>query len=73
MIDQFESSGAAAVIAFEKVPKEDVVHYGIAKPKNGAGRVFELADLVEKLFASLDQSDLSLELNGGTVCLRNKK
>ena len=48
MIDQFESSGAAAVIAFEQVPKDEVIHYGIAKPKNGTGQVFELADLVEK-------------------------
>jgi NDP-sugar pyrophosphorylase family protein len=48
MIEQFESSGAAAVIAFEEVAKEDVIHYGIAKPKNGAGGVFELEDLVEK-------------------------
>jgi UTP--glucose-1-phosphate uridylyltransferase len=48
MIDQFESSGAAAVIAFERVAQQDVIHYGIAKPKNGTDGAFELADLVEK-------------------------
>lgn len=48
MIDQFESNGAEAVIAFEEVPRADVVHYGIAKPRSGTNAVFELDDLVEK-------------------------
>jgi len=48
MIEQFETSGAAAVIALEEVPPEDVVHYGIAKPRDEIAEVFELADLVEK-------------------------
>lgn len=49
MIDEFEQSGADAVVAFEEVPAEDVVHYGIARPRGAAGgRVFELEDLVEK-------------------------
>ena len=48
MIEQFEASGADGVIALEQVPVEDVVNYGIARPRNGAGDVFELADLVEK-------------------------
>lgn len=48
MIDQFEESGADAVIALEEVPEADVVRYGIAVPRNGAAEVFELADLVEK-------------------------
>jgi UTP--glucose-1-phosphate uridylyltransferase len=48
MIDQFEESGADAVIALEEVPEEEVVRYGIAVPRNGAAEVFELADLVEK-------------------------
>jgi len=60
MIDQFESSGAAAVIAFERVSKEDVIHYGIAKPKNGVGRVFELEDLVEKPEVSDAPSNLAV-------------
>ncbi len=48
MIEQFEVRRAAAVVAFEEVPHEEVVQYGIAKPRNGAGEVFELEDLVEK-------------------------
>ena len=48
MIDQFEESGADAVIALEEVPDEDVVRYGIAVPRGAAAEVFELADIVEK-------------------------
>ena len=48
MIEQFEESRADGVIAFEEVPREDVVQYGIAQPRSGAGDVFELADLIEK-------------------------
>jgi UTP--glucose-1-phosphate uridylyltransferase len=43
----FVERGAAAVIAFEEVPAEDVSLYGIARPK-GEGEVFEIEDLVEK-------------------------
>lgn len=48
MIDEFERAEADAVIAFEEVPRDEVVHYGIARPKNGTGSVFELSDLIEK-------------------------
>jgi UTP--glucose-1-phosphate uridylyltransferase len=48
MADEFARSGADAVIAFEAVPREDVVHYGIARPRGQAADVFELADIVEK-------------------------
>lgn len=48
MSEQFERARADAVIAFEEVPREDVVHYGIAKPKGNPARVFELADIMEK-------------------------
>ena len=48
MVEQFEAAKADAVIAFEEVPREDVVHYGIAKPRGPSGGVFELDDLVEK-------------------------
>jgi UTP--glucose-1-phosphate uridylyltransferase len=43
----FVEQKAAAVVAFEEVPKREVHHYGVAKPK-GDGEVFELADVVEK-------------------------
>jgi UTP--glucose-1-phosphate uridylyltransferase len=48
MVDEFGRSGADAVIAFEIVPREDVVQYGIAKPLGNASSVFELSDIVEK-------------------------
>jgi UTP--glucose-1-phosphate uridylyltransferase len=47
MSEAFEGRNAAAVVALEEVPPEEVVHYGIAQPA-GPGDVFELADLVEK-------------------------
>jgi UTP--glucose-1-phosphate uridylyltransferase len=43
----FEERRAAAVIAFEEVPRADVRHYGIAKPAED-GEVFLIEDLVEK-------------------------
>ena len=33
MVEEFGRSGADAVIAFESVPREEVVNYGIAKPR----------------------------------------
>lgn len=47
MVRCFSEQRAAAVIAFERVPMEEVHRYGIAKPK-GDGEVFEIEDLVEK-------------------------
>ncbi len=47
MVEQFESNGADVVVAFESVPREEVVFYGIAKPRR-PGEVFELDDLIEK-------------------------
>ena len=34
-------SGADAVIAFQEVPREEVVHYGIAQPRDGDGAADE--------------------------------
>ncbi len=48
MIEQFDTSGADAIVALEEVPQDEVVHYGIAQPKGPVHDVFELADLVEK-------------------------
>jgi len=48
MSDQFERLRADAVIAFERVPPEEVVQYGIAKPRGNGAEVFELEDLIEK-------------------------
>ncbi len=61
MIEHFEGRGADAVIAFERVAPAEVVHYGIAKPRNGrCGEVFELADLVEKPEVDEAPSDLAV-------------
>ena len=45
------ANGGASVIGFERVPREKVSRYGIAKPRGGAAGpdgVFELESLVEK-------------------------
>jgi UTP--glucose-1-phosphate uridylyltransferase len=60
MIACFEERGAAAVIAFEEVPEADVHQYGIAAPRNGAGDVFEIADLVEKPSRAEAPSNLAI-------------
>lgn len=48
MVEQFEKSKADIVVAFEEVPREEVVRYGIARPKGEIGSSFGLADLIEK-------------------------
>jgi len=47
MIRCFIEQQASAVVAFEKVPLEEVHRYGIAKPK-AEGDLFEIDDLIEK-------------------------
>ncbi len=60
MIEQFETSAADAVIAFEEVPRDEVVYYGIAHPRDGQTEVFELADLIEKPAISEAPSNLAV-------------
>jgi UTP--glucose-1-phosphate uridylyltransferase len=48
MIHEFEAQKADAVIAFEQVPPAEVIHYGIAKPRQNGEQAFELDDLIEK-------------------------
>ncbi len=48
MIDQFESSKADVVVAFEEVPREEVFRYGIARSRGPVDDVFELESVVEK-------------------------
>ena len=60
MMRQFEATGADAVIAFEEVPADEVIHYGIARPKDGVDDVFELAGLVEKPAAAEAPSTLAV-------------
>jgi UTP--glucose-1-phosphate uridylyltransferase len=59
MCDAFESRQAAAVIALEEVPPEEVIHYGIARPA-AAGDLFELDDLVEKPSVAEAPSNLAI-------------
>jgi UTP--glucose-1-phosphate uridylyltransferase len=60
MIEEFGRGGTDAVIAFEDVPREDVIHYGIAKPRGAATAVFELADIVEKPSVAEAPSNLAV-------------
>jgi UTP--glucose-1-phosphate uridylyltransferase len=60
MIDEFERRGAAAVVAFEEVRREDVFQYGIAKPRTSVGDVFELDDLIEKPAVAEAPSNLAV-------------
>src|SRR5262245_15053741 len=60
MTSVFEREQADVVVAFEEVPAEEVVHYGIAKPLGTPGELFELADLVEKPSVSEAPSRLAV-------------
>ena len=59
LIDCFEQTGAACVIAFEQVPREDVCRYGIARPESD-GDVFAVSDLVEKPAPDAAPSNLAI-------------
>lgn len=48
LVDEFERQKADIVVAFEEVPLNEVVRYGIAKPRGSVSDVFELEDVVEK-------------------------
>ncbi|MBM3213581.1 hypothetical protein FJZ36_01475 [Candidatus Poribacteria bacterium] len=60
LIETHAQQRPAATIVFETVPREQVIHYGIAQPKNGAGEVFEVADLIEKPSIDEAPSDLAV-------------
>jgi len=55
----FLEQKAAAVVAFEEVPKREVPNYGVAKPKDG-GEVFVLEDVIEKPSAQEAPSNLAI-------------
>jgi len=59
MIQCFGEKEASAVIAFERVPMDEVHRYGIARPK-GEGDVFEIADLIEKPSRTEAPSNLAI-------------
>lgn len=60
MVDEFERSRADAVIAFEEVPRDQVIHYGIASPRGTAGPIFELGDIIEKPSVKESPSNLAV-------------
>jgi UTP--glucose-1-phosphate uridylyltransferase len=66
MIEHFDREGVDAVIAFQKVPRDEVVKYGIAKPRGDAEDVFELEDLVEK--PSVDEAPSNLAVAARYIC-----
>jgi UTP--glucose-1-phosphate uridylyltransferase len=66
MIERFEATAADAVIAFQEVPREEVVHYGIAQVRGEPGEVFELEDLVEK--PSIEAAPSRLAVAARYVC-----
>ena len=55
----FTERRAAAVIAFEDVPREEVRRYGIAKPAD-ENEIFEIEDLIEKPSADEAPSTLAI-------------
>jgi UTP--glucose-1-phosphate uridylyltransferase len=55
----FAERQAQVVIAFEEVPREEVSHYGIAKPRTD-GDIFEIEDVVEKPHPSDAPSTLAI-------------
>lgn len=66
MIEHFDREGVDAVIAFQKVPREDVVKYGIARPRGDAGDVFELEDLIEK--PAVEEAPSNLAVAARYIC-----
>ena len=48
VLDSYRDTSAAGVIVVQKTPIEEVSRYGIVKPKNDVGPMFEIDGLVEK-------------------------
>lgn len=59
MIRAFEEKQADAVVAFERVPMDQVQHYGIAKPRTN-DQVFAIDDVIEKPSAAEAPSNLAI-------------
>jgi UTP--glucose-1-phosphate uridylyltransferase len=55
----FAEKNADAVIAFEEVPREEVTHYGVARPR-GDGELFVVEDLIEKPSVQEAPSNLAI-------------
>ncbi|MCL5885214.1 MAG: UTP--glucose-1-phosphate uridylyltransferase GalU [Deltaproteobacteria bacterium] len=60
MIDVCERHSAGAVLAIQKVPREQVSRYGIIWPRKIAEGVYEVLDMVEKPKTDAAPSDLAV-------------
>jgi UTP--glucose-1-phosphate uridylyltransferase len=60
MVQHFEETGADAVVAFEDVPRRDVVQYGIAQTPTPDAETFVLTDVIEKPSVSEAPSTLAV-------------
>ena len=60
MTEIFEAENADAVIAFEEVPRPEVIHYGIAEVEQHSDAYFRLADLIEKPTVTEAPSELAV-------------
>jgi UTP--glucose-1-phosphate uridylyltransferase len=60
LIEEFERQRADAVIAFEDVARDEVVHYGIARPRDDSQPVFVLSDIIEKPAVAEAPSNLAV-------------
>lgn len=65
MLEEYERTKADIVIAFEEVPRKEVIRYGIAEPAGVVGDVFDLKDIVEK--PSVDEAPSNLAVAGRYV------
>ena len=60
MIDVYEKFSAGAVLAIQRVPKDQVSRYGIIKGRRLAAGVYEVKDMVEKPKPAAAPSDLAI-------------
>ncbi|HMC89637.1 MAG TPA: UTP--glucose-1-phosphate uridylyltransferase, partial [Gemmataceae bacterium] len=60
MIEEFEKARADAVVAFEEVPRAEVVQYGIARPRENDADIFRLDDVIEKPSVAEAPSNLAI-------------
>ena len=63
LMDHFKGE---SVLAVERIPKEKSVLYGIIKPGRQTGRLYEVADMIEK--PSPDEAPSDLGIIGKYVC-----
>ena len=60
MVSLFEDQHAAAVVAVEEVPREEVTHYGIVEAARVDGDIIRVANLIEKPSVEEAPSNLAI-------------